>query len=94
MDGGIPKALTLPRPLNSSDDVLFFNGSLIYGSYPNTSRDRFRRAFICHYLPRSSQAISSWFKPVLDFAPKEVPVEDAGEVGPFGTSSALDSSAF
>src|SRR5581483_1096451 len=24
-------------------DVLFFNGSVIHGSYPNKSRDRFRR---------------------------------------------------
>ena len=52
-----------PVPLRAGD-VLFFNGSLIHGSYPNTSRDRFRRAFICHYVPRSSAELSGGYKPV------------------------------
>ena len=39
-------------------DMLFFNGSLIHGSYPNRSEDRFRRAFICHYAPRRAEAMS------------------------------------
>ncbi len=30
-------------------DVLFFGGFTIHGSYPNTTKDRFRRAFITHY---------------------------------------------
>jgi phytanoyl-CoA hydroxylase len=34
-------------------DVLFFNGSTIHGSSPNTSKDRFRRSFICHYVGAS-----------------------------------------
>ena len=44
-------------PLKAGD-VLFFNGSVIHGSYPNRSKDRFRRAFICHYLPASSVELS------------------------------------
>ncbi|MBA3709242.1 MAG: phytanoyl-CoA dioxygenase family protein [Planctomycetes bacterium] len=31
-------------------DVLFFAGATIHGSYPNTTTDRFRRAYICHYI--------------------------------------------
>ena len=31
-------------------DVLFFGGFTIHGSYPNTTSDRFRRAFIVHYF--------------------------------------------
>ena len=31
-------------------DVLFFNGSVIHGSYPNSSADRFRRSYIGHYV--------------------------------------------
>ena len=34
-------------------DTLFFNGSLIHGSGPNRSKDRFRRSFICHYVSQS-----------------------------------------
>jgi phytanoyl-CoA hydroxylase len=30
-------------------DVLFFGGFTIHGSYPNTTKDRFRRAFITHF---------------------------------------------
>lgn len=37
-------------PINmDAGDVLFFNGSVIHGSYPNRSKERFRRSFICHY---------------------------------------------
>jgi ectoine hydroxylase-related dioxygenase (phytanoyl-CoA dioxygenase family) len=31
-------------------DVLFFDGKTIHGSYPNTTTDRWRRSFICHYV--------------------------------------------
>jgi phytanoyl-CoA hydroxylase len=31
-------------------DVLFFAGATIHGSYANTTVDRFRRAFICHFV--------------------------------------------
>ena len=31
-------------------DVLFFHGATIHGSYVNTTTDRFRRGFICHYI--------------------------------------------
>lgn len=30
-------------------DVVFFGGYTIHGSHSNTTTDRFRRAFICHY---------------------------------------------
>ncbi len=48
-------------------DILFFGGSLIHGSYPNTSADRMRRAFICHYMPASSTGISEWYRPLFTF---------------------------
>ena len=49
----------------AAGDVLFFNGSVIHGSYPNTSATRFRRAFICHYVSRSTQAMSHWYNPLV-----------------------------
>jgi len=48
-------------------DVLFFSGSVIHGSYPNRSADRFRRSFICHYAPRSSREIAKFYKPLYTF---------------------------
>jgi hypothetical protein len=56
----------------AAGDVLFFNGSLIHGSYENRSRDRFRRAFICHYMPASARAISRWYRPLFAFDGQEV----------------------
>jgi phytanoyl-CoA hydroxylase len=48
-------ATTEVRPLiMKAGDVVFFNGSLIHGSYPNTSADRFRRSLIAHYRPKAS----------------------------------------
>lgn len=31
-------------------DALVFCGGIIHGSYPNTTTDRFRRSFICHFI--------------------------------------------
>jgi hypothetical protein len=30
-------------------DAVFFNGRVFHRSYPNRTKDRFRRAFVCHY---------------------------------------------
>jgi ectoine hydroxylase-related dioxygenase (phytanoyl-CoA dioxygenase family) len=66
-------------------DVLFFNGSVIHGSYPNDSEDRFRRAFICHYVPASSAEVSRWYRPLYRFNGEEVLIDDATGGGPCGT---------
>lgn len=49
-------------------DVLFFNGSVIHGSYPNISKERFRRAFICHYVGESTTEMSESYYPLHTFA--------------------------
>lgn len=36
-------------------DALFFDGKLIHGSHPNTTTDRWRRSFSCHYVGRHSR---------------------------------------
>jgi ectoine hydroxylase-related dioxygenase (phytanoyl-CoA dioxygenase family) len=69
-------------PLKAGD-VLFFNGSVIHGSTPNTSKDRFRRAFICHYLPRQSTELAHWYSSLRFSGEKvEIPVATGG--GPCG----------
>lgn len=65
-------------------DVLFFNGSLIHGSTPNTSGHRFRRSLIAHYVPRSSEAVSGWYKPLLSFGQSVVEIAEAAGGGPCG----------
>ncbi|BCM90046.1 hypothetical protein IAD21_01897 [Abditibacteriota bacterium] len=48
-------------------DVLFFNGSMIHGSTPNVSKDRFRRAFICHYVGDSTVGMNGGYYPLTSF---------------------------
>lgn len=85
----IPEGLREEPLTLEAGDVLFFNGSLIHGSYPNTSADRFRRAFICHYVPRTSEETSHWYRPLLTFDNEEVTIAEATGGGPCGTAQAI-----
>lgn len=71
----IPEGMAVEPCLMRAGDVLFFNGSLIHGSYPNTSEDRFRRSLIGHYMVGDGQAIGEWYRPVYDMRGNEVEVE-------------------
>ncbi len=71
----------------SAGDVLFFNGSVIHGSYPNASKERFRRAFICHYVPASSTEVSAFYR-LFDFSGNPVAMAEAQGGGPCGTAAA------
>ena len=81
----VPHGLaTVPADL-APGDVLFFNGSLVHGSGPNRSADRFRRTFIGHYVGRSSERMSAWYRPILTMAGDEVTMADNLDGGPCGT---------
>jgi hypothetical protein len=78
-----------PEPVRlAAGDVLFFNGSLVHGSGPNRSANRFRRSFICHYIGRSSERMSLWYRPVLSFDGREVVIAENQDGGPCGTEVA------
>ena len=69
-------------------DVLFFNGSLIHGSTPNTSATRFRRSLIFHYVPEGSLEMSEWYQALrFDGRPVAIPAATGG--GPCGTEQAV-----
>jgi ectoine hydroxylase-related dioxygenase (phytanoyl-CoA dioxygenase family) len=65
--------VTVPLPagqrsepvLMDPGDVLFFNGSLVHGSLPNASTDRFRRALIGHYIQGEARQVAEYFHPAL-----------------------------
>ena len=57
-----PGAQARPIPMQPGD-VLFFNGSIVHGSQPNTTADRFRRALIAHYIEGNSQQVSKSYQP-------------------------------
>jgi ectoine hydroxylase-related dioxygenase (phytanoyl-CoA dioxygenase family) len=67
-------------------DVLFFNGSLVHGSEPNTTADRFRRSFICHYVGRSAERISDYYR-TLTMSGDPVRLEVATGGGPCGVEA-------
>ncbi|MEV7140412.1 phytanoyl-CoA dioxygenase family protein [Streptomyces tauricus] len=68
-------------------DVLFFNGSLVHGSPPNRSTDRFRRSFIGHYVGRSTERIGRYY-PTLAMSGDPVPLPESEGAGPCGTEFA------
>ena len=80
-----PPAGITPVPAElQPGDVLFFNGSLIHGSEPNTHATLWRRSFICHYLPASSKQIAEWYFPLRDFQGNVVSRDRAHGGGPCG----------
>lgn len=81
----VPPGLSiLPVPMNAGD-VLFFNGSLIHGSGPNTSAERFRRCLIGHYVTAESTEVSKWYHPCLRMDGTVVELEAAEGGGMCGT---------
>ncbi|MDG9717332.1 phytanoyl-CoA dioxygenase family protein [Streptomyces sp. DH24] len=68
-------------------DVLFFNGSLVHGSRPNRSADRFRRSFIGHYVGRSAQRIGDFYR-TLTMDGERVVLPESEGAGPCGTEFA------
>jgi phytanoyl-CoA hydroxylase len=61
----VPEDVPVVPAIMDPGDVLFFNGSVIHGSYPNTSRDRFRRALIGHYIAGEAKQVHQGYHPVL-----------------------------
>ncbi|HJP80699.1 MAG TPA: phytanoyl-CoA dioxygenase family protein [Pseudonocardiaceae bacterium] len=61
-------------------DVLFFNGSMVHGSLPNTSADRFRRALIGHYIEGDARQVAEYYHPALrmDGTPLRLDVSEGG----------------
>lgn len=71
----------------SPGDMLFFNGSLVHGSGPNSTSDRFRRSFICHYIGRSAEKMSIWYRPIHTFDGSDVIIDANEGGGPCGTET-------
>lgn len=80
-----PPAGRKPLPIRlEAGDVLFFNGSVIHGSMPNNSKDRFRRSLICHYVPASTAEMSNYYQ-AFDFTGRRRNIEVNNDGGPCGT---------
>jgi phytanoyl-CoA hydroxylase len=80
----VPEQMPAVPVLMEAGDVLFFNGSLIHGSYPNRSRDRFRRALIGHYIAGEAEQVAQFYHPILRMDGTEVTLSVSGGGGPCG----------
>jgi phytanoyl-CoA hydroxylase len=71
-------------------DVLFFNGSVIHGSFKNKSASRFRRTIIGHYIAAESQQVAKYYFPVfrMDGSVLDSGIAESEPSGPCGTYSA------
>ena len=74
-----PGETAQPVPM-AAGDVLFFNGALVHGSYPNTTTDRFRRALIGHYIEGAAEQVAEFYHPALrmDGTPLELAESPSG----------------
>jgi len=80
----VPEGLA-PTPIDlAAGDVLFFNGSLIHGSYTNTSDTRFRRAYIGHYVGESTTKLGRFYNPLFAHDGQVLRREDNPDAGPCG----------
>jgi phytanoyl-CoA hydroxylase len=61
----IPEGQDVRPVLMKAGDVLYFDGQVVHGSFPNTSTDRFRRALIGHYIQGNADSVYKWYQPVL-----------------------------
>jgi phytanoyl-CoA hydroxylase len=80
----IPPGKKLVPVLMEPGDVFFFNGSLIHGSGPNFSADRFRRSLIGHYITGDAAQVSKFYHPVLRMDGSEVELAVSERGGPCG----------
>jgi phytanoyl-CoA hydroxylase len=80
----LPEGCEVRPMIMDAGDVLFFNGSVVHGSFPNTSKDRFRRALIGHYIVGDAQKVAQYYHPVLRMDGTEVPLGVSEGGGPCG----------
>ncbi|QNE17756.1 phytanoyl-CoA dioxygenase family protein [Kribbella qitaiheensis] len=80
----IPDGLSKVQTRMKAGDVLFFHGSVVHGSRPNTSIDRFRRSLIFHYIPEESTEIASFYNPLVRPDRRPLTIAEAIGGGPCG----------
>ena len=80
----LPEGMARVPLIMEPGDVVFFPGALIHGSFPNTSRDRFRRAITGHYVAGEAEKVSAYYHPVLRMDGTEVELGASEGGGPCG----------
>ena len=80
----LPEGFSTVQTELAAGDVLFFHGSMVHGSGPNRSADRFRRSLIFHYVPVDSVEIARFYNPLLRPDGSEVTIAESADGGACG----------
>ena len=80
----VPEGIEVVQTEMKAGDVLFFHGSVVHGSRPNSTTDRFRRSLIFHYIPETSVEVAKFYLPLITSGGDEVLIAASGEGGPCG----------
>jgi phytanoyl-CoA hydroxylase len=80
----VPEGLKAVPQIMEPGDVFFFDGSVIHGSLPNRTTDRFRMALIGHYIDGIAHEVAATYHPVLRSDGSVAPLGVAAEGGPCG----------
>jgi ectoine hydroxylase-related dioxygenase (phytanoyl-CoA dioxygenase family) len=80
----VPNGMRKVQTRMRAGDVLFFHGSVVHGSRPNTSGDRFRRSLIFHYVPEASSEIAAFYNPLVRPDRRSTTLSEAIGGGPCG----------
>lgn len=75
----IPEGMEPVPCIMKAGDVMFFNGSLVHGSFPNTTVDRFRRSLIGHYIAGEAKKVGQFYHPVLRMDGSTVELETSAQ---------------
>jgi phytanoyl-CoA hydroxylase len=80
----VPEGYPIVPVIMEPGDVLFFNGSIVHGSLPNKTTDRFRRSLIGHYIEGDAQQVAKWYFPVLRMDGTQVEIQASEQGGQCG----------
>lgn len=80
----VPDGVEIEQTQMRAGDVLFFHGSMVHGSRPNSSADRFRRSLIFHYIPQGSREVATFYDPLLTPTGEEISIAAAPDGGACG----------
>jgi hypothetical protein len=80
----VPADLPVVPVLMQPGNMLFFNGELIHGSLPNTTKDRFRRALIGHYISGEAEQVAHWYHPAYRMDGSVIGLGSSPDGGPCG----------
>lgn len=80
----IPKGMQVMTVKMNVGDAIFFSGNIIHGSYPNRTKDRFRRAFITHYAASSTKRAGNIYSSMYTMKGEKVKIDHSIAAGPCG----------